>query len=219
MLRSKSKIKGKMSWRVFEHSPEGLRKLASLQELFLAGKLTKEEHDERVQVILDNRKLSWTKRRKLTRFQKIMRRSSLMAGVNHNIVTNEGDAMIADIMAETPARVKIDNTNGYIEIGTGFVSEAKTVELCVTQVAIQDMDATYPKLKGTWGNTDDNVTQYRVTFAAGEGTGIDIDEGCLGNNAVAATGDALAYAEITPKVTVGASDTLQVDWELTYLGA
>lgn len=79
--------KGKMSWRVYQHSPEGLRKLASLQELLLAGKFTKEEYNEKRQTILDDRKLSWIKRRKLTRFQKLTRRSLLMTEINYNITS------------------------------------------------------------------------------------------------------------------------------------
>ena len=144
----------------------------------------------------------------------------VMEVFNHNIVTDEGDAMIADLMAETPARTKVDNTNGHIEVGTGFVSEIKTRTSCTTPTGSPEiMDASYPQLKGAWGAADDNVTQYRSTFEAGDLNDTGIDEAALLNNAVAGSADCLAYAEISPSVNVGTSDTLQVDWELTFTGS
>ena len=203
-IADKARIKGKVAWKIMSHTEEGLKKLRELRELLAAGKITKTEREERRQLIFHDPTLSFLK----------------VAGENHNIVTNEGDALIADIMAETPARTKVDNTNGYIEVGTGFATEVKTVLSCVTPTGSPEvMDASYPVLKGTWGNADDNVTQYRATFEAGDLNAVDIDEACLLNNAVAASGDALAYAEITPKVTVAVTDTLQMDWELTYVGS
>ena len=141
--------------------------------------------------------------------------------INHNIVTNEGDALIADLMAQTPARTKVDNSNGYIAVGTGWTGTTPKTNTAVNTPtgSPEGMDATYPVLKGTWGNTDDNVVQYRATFEAGDLTATGIDEAGLGNNAVEATGDNLAYAQISPSVDVAVTDTLQVDWELTFLGA
>lgn len=137
------------------------------------------------------------------------------SGENHNIVTNNGDALIADLMANTPTQTKVDNANGVIGVGTGFTAEAKTVNALVTQTGINEaMDAGYPQLKGAYGAADDNVTQYRATFEAGDLNDTGIDEAALGNGT-----DLLAYAEINPAVNVGTSDTLQIDWELTFLGA
>ncbi len=145
---------------------------------------------------------------------------SPMIMVNHNIVTNEGDALIADQLAETPARNKVDNTNGHIAVGTGFATELKTTLALVTPTGSPEiMDATFPKLKGAFSAADDNVTQYRATFEAGDLTATGIDEAVLINNTTEAGADNMAYAEITPTVDVTASDTLQVDWELTLLGA
>ena len=62
------------------------------------------------------------------------------------------------------------------------------------------------------------VIQYRVVFEAGD-LSATIDEAGLGNNATEASGDNLAYAEVSPNAVVSASDTLQVDWEITPLGA
>lgn len=140
---------------------------------------------------------------------------------SHNIVTDEGDALIADHMSETDARTLIDNTNGHIAVGTGWTGTTPKSNLATNTPtgSPEVMDATYPKLKGTWGNTDDNVVQYRATFEAGDLNITGIDEAGLGNNAVEATGDNLAYGQITPTVDVTTSDTLQVDWEHTYVGA
>lgn len=143
-----------------------------------------------------------------------------MIAVGHNIVTNEGDAIIADLCAETPAQQKVDNTYGHIQVGTGFTSEAKTIEICATPTGDPEgMDATYPVLVGSWGNANDNVVRYRSTFEAGDLNVTGVDEAALMNNAIAASGEALAYAEISPAVNVSTSDTLEVTWELTFTGA
>jgi len=211
MIKEKMSLKGCMKWTVFHHNEEGLLKLKELKELLAQGKITKEERDKKRQEIFENPLYSKIKEKN---------KSLLMMGVNHNIVTNEGDAMVADIMAQTPAQTKVDNTNGHIEVGTGFTSEVKTALSCTTPTGDPEvMDATYPKLKGTFGNADDNVTQYRATFEAGDLSATGIDEGALLNNASAASAECLAYAEITPTVDVTPADSLQMNWELTYVGA
>lgn len=145
---------------------------------------------------------------------------SPMEVTNYNIVTDEGDAMVADLCAQTPARTKVDNTNGYIEVGTGYVSESKAATSCTTPTGSPEvMDATYPVLKGSWGAANDNVTQYRSTFEAGDLNATGIDEAALLNGATATTADCLAYAQINPAVNVTTSDTLEVTWELTFTGA
>ena len=143
------------------------------------------------------------------------RKGRLMISENHNIVTDEGDALIADLLQETPERTKVDTTNGKIGVGTGFVTELKTTDALVTQSGSdEEMDATYPKTKGDWAAADDNIVQYRATFEAGDLSDTGIDEALLGNGT-----DTLAYAQITPTVDVTSADTLQVDWELTLLGS
>lgn len=142
-----------------------------------------------------------------------------MIVVNHNIVTDEGDALIADIMSQTPAKTKVDSTNGHIEVGTGFTSEAKSTLSCATPTGSPEvMDATYPQQKGAFGAANDNVTVYRATFEAGDLNQTGIDEAALINNATAASAECLAYAQISPAIDVSSSDTLQVTWELTFTG-
>jgi len=140
---------------------------------------------------------------------------SPMISRHHNIVTDEGDAIIADYMQETPERTPFDNTNAVIGVGTGFVSELKSTDTLVTQTGADEaMDATYPVTKGDWAAGDDNVIVYVSTFEAGDLNDTGIDEAILSNGT-----DTLAYAEITPTVDVSASDTLEITWEITILGA
>jgi len=138
-----------------------------------------------------------------------------MVSVNHNIVTNEGDALVADILQETPERTKVDNTNGLISVGTGYTTEGKTSDALTSITgSAEAMDATYPVTKGDWGAADDGVIVYVSTFEAGDLNATGIDEALLGNGT-----DTLAYAQITPAVDVSSSDTLEVTWEITVLGA
>jgi hypothetical protein len=141
--------------------------------------------------------------------------------VNHNIVTDEGDALVADILQETPTQTKVDNTNGYIEVGTGWTGTTpKQNTSCNTPTGSPEiMDATYPQTVGAFGAANDNQVQYRSTFEAGDLNATGIDEAALLNNASAGAADCLAYAQITPSVNVTTSDTLEVTWTLTFTGA
>jgi hypothetical protein len=37
----------------------------------------------------------------------------------HNIVTREGDALIADALLASPTKTKVTSSSGYIQVGTG----------------------------------------------------------------------------------------------------
>jgi len=138
-----------------------------------------------------------------------------MISVNHNIVTDEGDALIADLMQETPERTKLDESNALIGVGTGFATELKSTDVLVTQTGSDEaMDVGYPQTKGAWAAGDDNVVVYVATFEAGDLDDTGIDEAILTNGT-----DTLAYAEINPAVDVSSSDTLEITWEITILGA
>jgi hypothetical protein len=82
---------------------------------------------------------------------------------------------------------------------------------------MEPLDASYPVLKAAWGSTGDTTIIYRATFAAGALEANGINEAVLlnGNTAEA---DCLAYAQIVPVVNITAADTLQVVWEITFLG-
>jgi len=156
------------------------------------------------------------KRHPRTWLDKLLKREGrLMISKNHNIVTDEGDALVADLLQETPERTKVDTANGVIGVGTGFSAETKGTDALVTQTGSDEgLETGYPVTEGDWAAADDNVVQYRAIFEAGDLNDTGIDEALLGNGT-----DTLAYAEITPTVDVSTSDTLQVDWELTFLGS
>ena len=137
----------------------------------------------------------------------------------HNIVTREGDALIADALLASPVRTKVTSANGFIQVGTGWTGNStKTNTRCNTATgAMKALDNDYPALKAAWGNSGDTTVTYRATFAAGSLNANGINEACLlnGNGSAA---NCLAYAQITPSVNVTSSDTLQVLWEITILG-
>ena len=81
------------------------------------------------------------------------------------------------------------------------------------------MSTGYPKLKGAWGAANDSVVQYRSEFAAGDLKTTGLDEAGIINSATSSTADLLAYAEVSPSLNVSTDDTLQVDWEITFLGS
>jgi hypothetical protein len=137
----------------------------------------------------------------------------------HNIVTREGDALIADALLASPTKSKVTSSSGYIQSGTGWTGNStKTNIRCNTpNGSMKALDSSYPALKAAWGNTGDTTITYRATFAAGTLNANGINEACLlnGNGSGA---NCLAYAQINPSVNVTASDTLQVLWEITILG-
>lgn len=150
------------------------------------------------------------------RIEEIRRMFNYEVSINHNVVTHQGDALIADLMATVPTRTKVDNANGVISVGTGWTGVNPKDNTGVNTVtgSPQAMEVTYPIQKAAWGLANDNVVQYRVIFGAGSLNAAGIDEASLGNGT-----DNLAYGQVTPDATVGSSDTLQIDWEITFLGA
>jgi hypothetical protein len=138
---------------------------------------------------------------------------------HHNIVTREGDALIADALMASPAKTKVSSSAGYIQVGTGWTGNGtKTNTRCNTATgSMKALDTGYPTLKAAWGSTGDTTLTYRATFAAGTLNANGINEACLLNgNATGAI--SLAYAQVTPAVNVTTSDTLQILWEITILG-
>jgi len=138
---------------------------------------------------------------------------------HHNIITREGDALIADALLAIPVKPKVSTGTGFIQVGTGWTGNStKTNTRCNTPTGnMQALDANYPAVTVAWGNTGDNTVTYRATFAASSLNANGINEACLlnGNDNSA---NCLAYAQITPSVNVTTSDTLQVLWEITIVG-
>ena len=160
------------------------------------------------------------KRRERGWFGRLFRlRGRLMVFRHHNIVTREGDALIADALLAAPVKTKVSSTSGYIQVGTGWTGNStKANTRCNTATgSMKQLDGGYPALKAAWGSTGDTTVTYRATFAAGALNANGVNEACLlnGNGSGACC---LAYAQINPSVNVTASDTLQVLWEITLLG-
>jgi hypothetical protein len=138
---------------------------------------------------------------------------------HHNIVTREGDALIADALLASPNKGKVTSASGYIQVGTGWTGNStKTNTRCNTATgSMKLLDSGYPALKAAWGSTGDTTITYRATFAAGSLAANGINEACL-LNGNSGTANCLAYAQINPAVNVTSSDTLQILWEITILG-
>ena len=143
----------------------------------------------------------------------------LMVFEFHNIVTREGDALIADALLASPTRTKVTSSNGFIQVGTGWTGNStKTNTRCNTSTgSMRTLDSGYPALKAAWGSSGDTTITYRATFATGTLNANGINEACL-LNGNAAGSNCLAYAQINPSVNVTSSDTLQILWEITILG-
>jgi hypothetical protein len=137
----------------------------------------------------------------------------------HNIVTREGDALIADALLASPVKTKVTSSSGYLQVGTGWTGNSATNNTrCNTSTgSMKALDSGYPALVAACGNTGDTTVTYRATFAAGNLNANGINEACL-LNGNGSSANCLAYAQITPSVNVTSSDTLQVVWEITILG-
>ena len=160
------------------------------------------------------------KRREPGWFGRLLKlRGRLMEFRHHNIVTREGDALIADALLASPTRTKITSSSGFIQVGTGWTGNStKTNTRCNTVTgSMRTLDSGFPVLKAAWGNSGDTTITYRATFAAGALNANGINEACLLNGNTTSA-NCLAYAQISPTVNVTSSDTLQVLWEITILG-
>ena len=146
-------------------------------------------------------------------------RGRLLEYCHHNIVTREGDALIADALLASPTKTRVTSASGFIQIGTGWTGNSvKTNTRCNTPTgSMKALDANYPALTAAWGSVGDTTLSYRATFAAGSLNVNGINEACL-LNGNSGSANCLAYAQITPSVNVTSSDTLQVLWEITILG-
>ena len=153
-------------------------------------------------------------------FRRLLKsRGPLMEARHHNIVTREGDALIADALLVTPTKIKVSSASGFIQVGTGWTGNStKTNTRCNTPAgSMKALDSGFPALKAAWGSTGDTTLTYRATFEAGALNASGINEACLLNGS-GTEANCLAYAQINPSVNVAASDTLQVLWEITILG-
>ena len=220
ILRDRVAIRGKPIVKVFEHSEGGL----AAWKLLLVAKdvLTPEQYNAEVDRIMSDPLMTHIKRKPQTWWQKILKLpGDPMVSLWHNIVTDQGDALIADIMSQTPARQKADNTHCWTICGTAYSGTTPKTRIWVVTPtgSSQLQDATYPKQKGAFGAANDNTTQYRVTFAPGAFGTVTINEALMATGSSSGAGDSLTYGQVSPAASVTALDSLQIQWEITYLGA
>ena len=142
-----------------------------------------------------------------------------MRSVTHNIVTNQGDALIADCVNGAAVLQKVDGAHGFIQVGTGWTGNStKANTRCNTPTGnAEPLDAGYPALQAAFGLDGDNVVVYRATFEAGALAANGINEAALLNGSDGAA-LCLAYGQLDPAANVTAQDTLQVEWELSFVG-
>lgn len=139
---------------------------------------------------------------------------------HHNTITTQGDGMIADLMISNPSLTKVDATNGYMRVGTGWTGTTPKNNTGVNTAtgSFKKLDSTYPKTQAAFGSSGQNVVLYRTSFAAGDLNANGINEVALMNGNTAAA-KCLAYAQITPAVNVTSADSLQIDWQITVSGS
>lgn len=122
--------------------------------------------------------------------------------VIHNVVTNAGDAHIADQMSSSPDEVVMS----HMEVGTGTGGGASSTTL-VTALSRVALDSF---AQGTGAN--DNDVTYSATWGAGTGTGAIREAGIFNDDT---TGTMLAYSSFAVK-NKGALDSLVINWTISY---
>lgn len=138
--------------------------------------------------------------------------------VTHNIVTDQGDKFAAQAIYTA--------AYGAWGMKLGTASTSATKSGAGSFIAVADyisgsnkaLDDSTPKA----GSTDD-ICQFRRLYAAGEATNNTINRVAIVNNTTdTGEGDATgtyAIAVFGAQIAKGASDTLTVTWDVTYLGA
>lgn len=141
--------------------------------------------------------------------------------ITHNIITTQGDAYIADLLSLVPVRQKINATNCFIVVGTGYTGlDTKNRTWVLTQTgSAKAVDTGYPQTGAAWGEIGQNQLNFQFTYALGSLSATGINEAALVSafTETSAT-TCLAYAQI-PSVNVAISDSLQIFWTITFLGS
>jgi len=157
-----------------------------------------------------------------------------LQGENHNIVVTNGDRYIADMLCKTPARSKITDTNGYMIIGTGWTGvnpkQNTWVNTPIGGTPYRALDTGYPQLitLESYITSNGNIVQFQAgtggTWTGMTATGV--NEVCIASTSTYSAPDGsgggtstLAYAQISPTLSLISSDTLTLVWSLTLLGA
>lgn len=139
----------------------------------------------------------------------------------NNVITVQGDSYIADLLSLNPARQKINGTNCYIVVGTGYTGLSNKTQTWVnTQVGSPQLVTTgYPQTAAVWGQTGQNQLNFAFTFAAGTLNATGINEACIVSaNVQGSTTTCLAYAQIS-SLNVSLSDSLAITWSVLFVGS
>lgn len=147
-------------------------------------------------------------------------------GETHNIVTNQGDDYYVDRLSDAAA-----GTAKQFSLGTGAGTPGKTDTwvsgfFSGNGTAVANNGAVAVTTHPTAGS--ENTLRYSGTFAAGYATQNGITRIGLSNMNPASDGNGtpngtttmfIAHGIIDPTVNKGASDSLVVTWDHTFLGA
>ena len=140
--------------------------------------------------------------------------------VQHNIITRQGDAYIADQLSLSPQRQKINSSNCYIVVGTGYTGTNNKNQTWVnTQVGnAQAVTATYPSLGGTWGNVGQNILNFNFVFPAGSLNSTGINEAAIVSAQYqGGATTCLAYAQLS-STDITPADSLEISWSINFSG-
>jgi hypothetical protein len=141
-----------------------------------------------------------------------------------NKVTDVGDLFHAQAAAYvTRSAVGAPTAATGIQIGSATTAAAKNGAGAAigTYIIGQAFDSGYPTTANLGAGLGVNV-QYKVTYAAGVGTSTTINEAVVVNTTIgtaAAAAGTLQRVVFGSTINKGASDTLAVTWNVTFLGA
>lgn len=147
-------------------------------------------------------------------------------GVTNNIVTNQGDDYYVDRLSDQGA-----GTAKQFSLGTGAGTPGKadtwvTGPFSNNGTAVAGSGAVAVTTHPTAGS--ENTLRYSGTFTAGYATQTGITAVGISNMNPAADGNGtpngtttmfIAHGTLNPSVNKGASDTLVITWDHTFLGA
>ncbi len=124
-----------------------------------------------------------------------------------NTITNLLDAHVADQMSDSG-----DSAIGFIALGTSTGQGAASTDLATYSAATLIALSGTGQVQGSGG--DDNDVVYSGFWAAGVGTATITEAGIFLGSATSRS-DMMTYND-SLNVAKGASDTLKIDWTVTF---
>jgi len=117
-----------------------------------------------------------------------------------NVVCTNGKEFLASLLAS--AATSATNTARYLAVGTGTGAESASDTALGTEVA---------RHTGTVSYVSNQIYQVTATFSTGVAAGAIVEYGLLSSN----TAGTLISRDVESVINVGASDTLEVVYQLT----